>query len=149
MLRIDVVVTGDEEMFAGIIERLSDFSPLTSLLADSAAQEQAANLTAGRSSDGPMAPLSARYAARKAKEFPGKGILRATDALLGSIEPSSDAFSASAIFTAPVAGFHFSEEPRSKMPLRDPAFVSDAWCDTALELTADYVVVGDAVRTVS
>jgi hypothetical protein len=123
----------------GIVARASDLGPVMLEIGAGAASEMKGNLVAQRSQGGAMVPLSPVYAARKAKRYPGKTILRATDAMLGSIVSNSGADFAEAGPTDEKARFHASPEPRRKIPLRDPFTVSQESVDAAEEALADYV----------
>lgn len=116
-----------------------DLSPVMGEIASGAASEQRANLTGQLSQGSAMKPLSPAYAAQKRKRYPGKTILRATDAMLGSIDSNSGADFAEAGPTDPKASFHASPEPRVKIPLRDPFYVSQESIDAAEEAVVDFV----------
>lgn len=135
-------VDGLDEAIAelrGIVARASDVGPVMAEIGAGAASEMQGNLVSQRSQDGAMKPLSPIYAARKAKRYPGKTILRATDQMLGSIVSNSGADFAEAGPTDEKARFHASPEPRRKIPLRDPFTVSQESVDAAEEALADYV----------
>lgn len=112
--------------------RAADATPIMQEIAAGAASEMKANLQAGK-----FTPLSKVYAARKAKRYPGKTILRATDEMLQSIDWNAGPDFAEAGPTDEKARFHASPESRAKMPLRDPFRVEDT--DEAAEALADYV----------
>ncbi len=115
-----------------------DATPIMREIADGAASEMRQHLQSQRTSQGgAFQALSPGYAARKAKRYPGKSILRATDEMFSSIVSNSGPDFAEAGPTDEKARFHSSPEPRSKMPLRDPFFVEDT--DEAAEAFADYV----------
>lgn len=117
-----------------------DASPIMREIADGAASEMRQNFQSQRSSDGgTFKPLSPGYAARKAKRYPGRPILRATDQMLSSIVADSGAAFAEAGPTDEKARFHASPEPRKKMPLRDPFFVDPASEEAAAEALADFI----------
>lgn len=135
-------VDGLDEAIAemrGIVSRASDVGPVMSEIGAGAASEMKGNLVSQRSQGGPMQPLSPAYAAAKRRHYPGKTILRATDAMLGSIVSNSGADFAEAGPTDEKASYHASPEPRRKIPLRDPFTVSQESVDTAEEALADYV----------
>lgn len=142
---VKITIHGDQQVFDAVVEAMLDWSPVTELLADSAAQEQRKHLAAAQGASGPFAPLSPAYAARKARLYPGKGILRAEDVLYDSVISTFGPFSANAGPLDDKARFHASGEPRTKIPLRDFIYVDDAWCNTAVELAADHVM-GAAAR---
>lgn len=129
-------------LFGSLRARAADASPLTSDWATGAAGEVRNNLVAERTPDGRMQPLSERYAARKAKRYPGKTILRATDIMLGSISQESGPRFAEAGPEDPKARYHASHEPRTKMPLRDFVFISGDAADGMADALADYIVEG-------
>lgn len=116
-----------------------DVGPFMAELAAGAASEQRGNLAAELSQGHPMRALSPAYAARKSKRYPGKTKLRATDRLIGSIEWNSGPTYAEAGPTDERARFHASPEPRAKMPLRDPFYVSKESTDAAEEALVEFV----------
>lgn len=116
-----------------------DVSPIMAEIASGAASEQRGNLVGQLSQGSAMKPLSPAYAARKRQRYPGKTILRATDEMLGSIVSNSGPDFAEAGPTDPKALFHASPEPRTKIPLRDPFYVSKESTDAAEEALVDFV----------
>lgn len=116
-----------------------DATPILQEIAAGAASEMKQHYAAGLSQGTAMKPLSARYAARKSKRFPGKPILRATDKMFQSITWDAGANFAEAGPTDDKARFHSSPEPRAKMPLRDPFYVDPESEQAAAEAFADYV----------
>lgn len=142
---VKITIHGDLQVFDAVVDAMLDWSPVTELLADSAAQELQKHIAAAQGPNGPFPALSPAYAARKARQFPGKGILRATDVLYGSVISTFGPFSANAGPLDDKARFHASGEPRTKIPLRDFIWIDDAWCNTAVELAADHVI-GAAAR---
>ena len=117
-----------------------DATPIMQEIAAGAASEMSKNYQGARTSQGgTMKPLSARYAARKAKKFPGKPILRATDKLFQSITWDAGADFAEAGPTDEKARYHASPEPRSVMPLRDPFYVLPSSEEAAAKAFADFV----------
>ena len=127
-----------DELYA-IAGAAKDASPIMAEIASGAASEQRGNLVAQRSQGNAMKPLSPAYAARKKQRYPGKTILRATDEMLGSVVSNSGADFAEAGPTDTKALFHASPEPRSRVPLRDPFYVSKASTDAAEEALVDFV----------
>jgi phage gpG-like protein len=63
-------------------------------------------------------PLSPAYAARKARLYPGKGILEATGTMRNSFKRKFDPDMAAVWNTAEYFKYHQSNKPRSKMPRR-------------------------------
>lgn len=117
-----------------------DATPILQEIAAGAASEMSKNYQGGRTSQGgAMKPLSARYAARKAKRYPGKPILRATDKMFQSITWDAGPDFAEAGPTDEKARYHASPEPRSVMPLRDPFYVLPSSEEAAAKAFADYV----------
>ena len=117
-----------------------DATPILREIADGAASEMRKNYQGARTSQGgTMKPLSKAYAARKSKRFPGKPILRATDAMFASITSNAGADFAEAGPTDEKSRFHASPEPRAKMPLRDPFYVLPSSEEAAAKAFADYV----------
>lgn len=117
--------------------RAADATPIMQEIASGAASEMKMHLQAQQSQGGAMKPLSQRYAARKAKRYPGKTILRATDQMMQSITWDAGRDFAEAGPTDEKARYHASPEARAKMPLRDPFYVEDT--DEAAEALADFV----------
>lgn len=117
-----------------------DASPILREIADGAASEMRQHLQSQQTSQGgTFKALSPVYAARKARRYPGKPILRATDQMANSIVSNSGADFAEAGPTDEKARYHASPEPRAKMPLRDPFFVDPESEQAAAEAFADYV----------
>ena len=137
------MIEGLDEAMAELYEmdaNAKDATPILQEIADGAASEMRKNLATQRTSQGgTFRKLSDRYAARKAKKYPGKPILRATDAMFASITSNAGASFAEAGPTDEKARFHASPEPRSKMPLRDPFFVLPSSEEAAAKAFADYV----------
>lgn len=135
-------IDGLEEAIAelrGMGDRAADASPIMAEIASGAAAEMKQHLAAGMSQGSAMRPLTPAYAARKAKRYPGKSILRATDNLFSSVVSNSGPDFAEAGPTDPKAAYHSSPEPRARMPLRDPFYVEQESIDAAEEALADYV----------
>ena len=137
------VIEGLDEALAELREMQANAQDATSILqeiAAGAASEMSKNYQGGRTSQGgAMRPLSKAYAARKAKRFPGKPILRATDKMFQSITWDAGPDFAEAGPTDPKAAFHASPEPRAKMPLRDPFYVLPSSEEAAAKALADFV----------
>lgn len=74
--------------------------------------------TQGGAIDESWAPLSEDYAIRKAKKFPGKGILEATGTMRDSFLTSWAADRAEVWNTAEYFKYHQSNQPRSRLPRR-------------------------------
>lgn len=124
----------------GMAERAQDATPILQEIAAGAASEMSKNYQGSRTSQGgAMKPLSKAYAARKAKRFPGKPILRATDKMFQSIAWNAGADFAEAGPTDEKARFHSSPEPRAVMPLRDPFYVLPSSEEAAAKAFVDYV----------
>lgn len=118
--------------------RAEDATSILQEIAAGAASEMSQHFQSQRSSQGgTFKPLSKAYAARKAKRYPGKPILRATDQMSQSIAWDAGKDFAEAGPTDEKARYHASPEPRAVMPLRDPFFVEDT--GEAAEAFADYV----------
>lgn len=137
------MIEGLDEALAELREmqaNAKDATPILQEIAAGAASEMLKNYQGGRTSQGgTMKPLSAKYAARKAKRFPGKPILRATDRMFASLTSNAGADFAEAGPTDEKARFHASPEPRAKMPLRDPFFVGAEFEDKAVEAFVNHV----------
>ena len=137
------MIEGLDEAIAELREMAAhaeDATPIMQEIAAGAASEMSRNFQTQRSSQGgAFKPLSKAYAARKAKRYPGKPILRATDQLMQSITWNAGADFAEAGPTDEKGRYHASPEPRSKMPLRDPFFVDPESEEAAAEAFADYV----------
>ncbi len=117
--------------------RAADATPIMQEFGAGAADEERAHLTAELSRGAAMRRLTPRYAAQKAKKYPGKTILRATDQTLESITSNAGADFAEAGPTDPKAAFH--GDARDVRRLRDPFYVTDAFMGEAAEAFADYV----------
>ena len=136
-------VEGLEEAIAELREmqaNAKDATPIMQEIAAGAASEMMKNYQGSRTSQGgTFRKLSKAYAARKAKKFPGKPILRATDKMFQSIAWEAGPDFAEAGPTDPKAAYHSSPEPRAKMPLRDPFYVLPSSEEAAAKAFADYV----------
>lgn len=137
------VIEGLAEAIAELHEmaaRAEDASPIMQEIGAGAASEMSKNYQEQRTSQGgKFKPLSKAYAARKAKRYPGKPILRATDQLMQSIAWDAGKDFAEAGPTDEKARFHASPEPRSVMPLRDPFYVLPSSEEAAAKAFADFV----------
>lgn len=134
------VIDGLDEAIAEMREvelAAGNVGPIMAEIAEGAASEMRKNLVEQRWRG--KKTLSPRYAARKAKRYPGKTILRATDQMLASIVAGSGPDYAEAGPTDEKARYHASPEPRSVIPLRDPFYVSKASTDAAEEALVDFV----------
>lgn len=114
-----------------------DATPVMQEIGAGAAEQQRQHLAAELSRGAAMRPLTEKYAKRKAKRFPGKTILRATDAGYSSITSNAGANFAEAGPTDPKMAFH--GDARDPRRLRDPFYVTDAFVDEAAESLADFV----------
>jgi phage gpG-like protein len=137
------MIEGLDEAIAELHEMdaaAKDATPILREIAEGAASEMRQHFQAQQSSQGgTFKALSPGYAARKAKGYPGKTILRATDQMFSSIVANSGPDFAEAGPTDEKARYHSSPEPRAKMPLRDPFFVDPDSEQEAAEAFADYV----------
>lgn len=124
-----------EEMAA----HAADATPVMQGIATDAAEDQREHLIAERSQGGGMQALSPDYAAWKRKKYPGKTILRRTDAMLSSITSNAGPTFAEAGPTDEKARYHASPEARSVMPLRDPFYVTDDVVEKGAEKLVDYI----------
>ena len=137
------MIEGLDEAIAELREiqaNAKDATPIMQEIAAGAASEMQKNYQGGRTSQGgAMKPLSKAYAARKAKRFPGKPILRATDKMFQSIAWNAGSNFAEAGPTDEKARYHASPEPRVVMPLRDPFYVLPSSEEAAAKAFVDYV----------
>lgn len=134
------VIEGLAEAIAELHEmssRAEDATPIMQEIGAGVASEMKMHLQAQQSQGGAMKALTPRYAARKAKRYPGKTILRATDQLIQSIAWEAGPDFVEAGPTDEKARYHASPEARHKMPLRDPFYVEDT--DEAAEALADFI----------
>lgn len=134
------VIEGLSEALAELnemAERAADASPVMREIADGAAEEQRQHFAAELSRGSAMRPLTAAYAKQKARRYPGKTILRATDAGYSSITSNAGADFAEAGPTDPKMEFHGAA--RDARRLRDPFYVTDEFVDEAAESFADFV----------
>ena len=84
---------------------------------------QRANVLSGKTAEGfTFFRLEPGYQKRKAQKYPGKGILRATDAMLNSISSTPERLRVEIGPTDRKASYPAALEPRDVQPLRD--FVS-------------------------
>lgn len=81
--------------------------------------------------------LSPVYAKRKAKFYPGRGILEASGNMKRSFDYESGIDSVSVTNTAPYAIYHQSTEPRSIMPYRPIMKVNDDVKDIVKSILQD------------
>lgn len=123
-------------------ERAANFSPVTEPLAERLATSLKENIDAVTSPE-----LTEQYAKRKAKKYPGKPLLRASDALYGSFRPRHTEVEA---FAGPVgivyaAAQNYGYQPRN-LPGRSFIYVSPAVRALAEDLVARHLTGGEAVR---
>ena len=123
-------------------ERAANFSPVMEPLAERLATALKENIDTVTSPS-----LTEAYAKRKAKKYPGKPLLRASDALYGSFRPRHTDVEA---FAGPegipyAAAQNFGYEPRN-LPGRSFVYISPAVRVFAEDLVARYLTGGEAVR---
>jgi len=129
-MNVSITITGTREVRAKIKKLGSSIYDLKSSM--SVIGRQAADYYAnqGMLSQGGVfgsgwKPLSARYAARKAKLYPGRPILVATGTMKDSFNYSATSTSVLVGNTAPQFKYHQSSEPRTKIPRRPMLGVND------------------------
>ena len=138
------VIKGLAEAIAELHEMSAaakDASPIMEEIASGAESEMKKNFQGERHiGGGKFRNLSKQYAARKAKRYPGKTILRATDEGYASIVHNSGATFAEAGPTDEKMRYHADpEEPHPVMPYRNPFFVLPSSEEAAAKAFADFV----------
>ena len=122
-MQIQFMIEGELQLsrrLTGIAESARDWGPAFKQSVEDLKQVFSGPVfeTRGAEIDASWSPLSKAYALRKAKLYPGKGILEATGAMKNSFASKFDATSASVWNTATYFKYHQSNQPRTKLPRR-------------------------------
>lgn len=122
-MQIQFAIEGELELsrrLTGMAVMVEDWSPAFSMAVEDLKEifSGAVFDTEGAAVDAYWSPLSRAYALKKAREFPGKGILEATGKMRNSFLSKFDATSATIWNAATYFKYHQSNQPRTKMPRR-------------------------------
>lgn len=152
-MRIDIDVFGVETVRSDLLrfeDRADSPGPFLAAVAqDFYELQERAFATEGASSGGRWAPLSPRYATHKASRYPGKTILRRTDALYRSLTGPFSEFSTFRLTDDEVlmATRHPAAVPHaqgtSRMPARPPVRLRDIDRRRWLKGLQRYLIEGD------
>lgn len=128
---VTITVTGLEDVqrkLKNLSQATSDLSPVMGDVGQYLSRFFSSEVFASRGGviGEPWAPLSARYAALKAKQYPGRPPLVRTGVMQRSFKYDKGAHFARIYNNSPVFDYHQSNSPRSKMPERVMMKVDDA-----------------------